>query len=447
MTTRHSSSTDFAPVPTGFDPIVRNPPSGNQPVEEKTIGFPRSNRISVDLNPSSQNSRKRKRRPDSKRKAIAKRPKGRWFVSLFILSIVLIAGNKIWTEFIQFQAYGTLEGRIIELRIPWNGVIQSLHVREGDAIEQGQLLATINNLEFKNERLKLKQELQIAMAGLTSRIAEINSNHQVREDSILRMQIEYYQLLGRYHQESAKLIELTKAESTNSKLFEKRSVSRSRLELSRIELASQRALVTEQAAALETLKARLDADPRESGETVESLAIEHARIQSIQAEFDRLAMFEEMGEIRAPVSGRIVRRHHFTGEFLQKSELLFEILEDGSLQAVVYVPQSQANGFSQGNEVQLVLPPYQSEKTFVIDRIGDQMIPAPASIQRFYNAHQKLVPVFTFPKPGELIDTQGENSIWLGAEVRLPRFRPVAEGTQDGTWFSDYCHKLTQWTR
>jgi multidrug resistance efflux pump len=397
---------------------------------EKTIGFPNS-----ESGQSGQRAGTRQENrpaaPMRSSRPAPKRPKGRWFITLFIAAIAIVTGSKIWNQFGQNQAYGIMQGRVLEIRAPWNGIIESLHVRDGQFVEQGQLLATINNFEFKNERLRLKHELEIALADLAMRVADVQTREKIQSDSALKLQVEYYQLLGRLHAERAKLQELDSQFHTNQWLYDKESISKVELDSNRIQLAGQKSVVDEIDNALEKLQSSLVRLGQRDDSILQPLVMQQTRIQAISAEFDRLSQLESMGEIRAPVQGLVIKRHQFTGEFIGKNTVVFEVLEHDSLEAVVYLPQSQANLFTVGDHVHLVLPPESQPKMFRIQSFGEQMVQAPESIERFYNAKQQLIPVHAIPQPGQLPEMQEAHGWWLGAEVRLPRFgyRPASKNS------------------
>ncbi|MGI9517998.1 MAG: HlyD family secretion protein [Pirellulaceae bacterium] len=403
---------------------------------EKTIGFPVSDESQparpVDLGRSAP----RREVTPSRRggRPVPKRPKGRWFITLFVCAIAGLIGHKIWSEFGRNQAYGVMQGRVLEIRTPWNGIVESMHVRDGQRVEQGQLLATINNFELRNERVRLKHDLEIALAELAMRVADIQSREQIQQDSVLQLQVEQFQLLGKLHSERARLEELQSQYEINRGLYTTRSVPRTELDRNRIQLASQNAVVKELTGALDKLRESVQRVEQRTDSVLQPLMLQQTRIQSIESEFSRLSELESMGEIRAPVQGVIVRRHQFTGEFIGKNTALFELLEHDSLEAVVYLPQFRARQFQVGDEVNLVLPPESEPRRFRIARFGDQMVQPPESIERFYNAKQRLIPVHAVPLAGQIPESQAGGFWWLGAEVRLPRLGYRTE-TND-SWFT-----------
>ncbi len=105
----------------------------------------------------------------------------------------------------------------------------------------------------------------------------------------------------------------------------------------------------------------------------------------------------DLGQIKAPVSGRITKRFCLTGEAVKENETVLEILEDNSIEAILYVPQKLTDEFEVGKDVQILLDPYQYPLTCTVRRLGDRFEPAPRSIARYYQSNQYLLPVYLIP--------------------------------------------------
>lgn len=103
------------------------------------------------------------------------------------------------------------------------------------------------------------------------------------------------------------------------------------------------------------------------------------------------------GQVRAPVSGRVTKRFCLTGEAVKESEAVVEILEDNSIEVVLYVPQGLTDEFSPGCEIDISLEPYDHAMRCTVRRLGDRFEPAPDSISRFYQSQQYLLPVYLTP--------------------------------------------------
>ena len=139
------------------------------------------------------------------------------------------------------------------------------------------------------------------------------------------------------------------------------------------------------------------------------------RIETLQAEISRLRDITLAGaEVRAPVPGRVVKWHRFTGEFAAVADVVAEILEEGSLEAVVYVPQHEAQSLQSGDEVVVVVAPNRQPVRCQVVRLGDQYEEAPDNLRRYYRHHEKMLPVYLRPGYGETAFAR------IGCEVKLP---------------------------
>ena len=84
-----------------------------------------------------------------------------------------MAVGRFTIAFLRYQAYGVVTGRVVQLSPPWNGELTAFHVREGDAVRQGQPLLTMDNAEMRQRLSALGDELVSAQADLEAEAAKI----------------------------------------------------------------------------------------------------------------------------------------------------------------------------------------------------------------------------------------------------------------------------------
>lgn len=351
-----------------------------------------------------------------------KRPKGRWFISSVILSICVAVVGGLFNEFFRFQAYGVIDGRVIRISAPWAGVISSIQARDGELVEQGQLLATLQNSELKMRLAEVRGRIQIAQASLATRLAELSAMSRQQSERSMRIHVDYFELLGSLYQEESRLDELRSERQRQHYLNRNKVSSKQDFESADRAYSGQKARIGELRRAVAEMKDGMS-DSDLPNDQRQLLAVENAKLESLISEWNRLTEYESLGEIRAPVSGRIVRRHQFSGEFASESSVIFDIMEEGSMRAVIYTEQHRARDFKPGDSVWVNMPPYRSNVEFVVERFGDKMATPPNNLRQYYRRDEHLVLLYARPRMPQLGDTQGDNSIWLGAEVRLPRFR------------------------
>ncbi len=344
-----------------------------------------------------------------------KQPKGRWFVSCVLVSLLGFIAFSLWKEFGRYQAYGEIEGTVIRLAPSASGQIQSIYVNEGDYVHAGQVLAIVDARELQMNLRRLKSDLQIALSNLRVRMAEISERNRLAMSDRVDRKVDYHRILGEYHVKKAKLEERRGMHLTNQSLRESSAVSETEFLASKTEVEGLEAEVADLQSAIVVL------EPEVTSEAVEPvnewLQAEQARIADIQAELKEVESLIQASQIVAPVDGRIVKRNCHAGEYVDLQQPVVELLQTGSIEAVVYLPQQQANLLTVGDTIQLVVTPLAVEQTFRVERISPELVPPPQSLRANYRAFKGLVRVRAVP-----VDSASDLSRWIGAELALPRF-------------------------
>jgi multidrug resistance efflux pump len=364
-------------------------------------------------------------------KPLPKRPKGRWFLGLILLAVVAGIGYGVWNTFFRYQAYGKVTGRTIKIGPPWQGVVKYLHVREGDRVSQGQVLVTVDSLDLRQRHARLADELQLAQASLHRDAGLLKWQAALNSDRAQQAASQYFEARARVLKEEAQLESLKYQYEQAARLLRSSSISSKEVNVLRINCQGQAQLVKHLNTSLEELKKRAEQTTGliyKDGELRAGLAEavsdqlrpDLARIEAAGAEKARAREMIDEGEIRAPVNGVVVRTHHFAGESCKPDEPLLTILEEGSLEVVLYMPQSAENLLAVGAEVDLDVLPYARPARCRVVRIGGQYVPAPPNLERYYWGKDKLLPVYL--QPGD--EAGGWRGLPLDEVVQLPYRKP-----------------------
>ena len=99
---------------------------------------------------------------------LAKRPKGRWFISSCLALLFLSLGYSLWNELWHYQAHGVVDARIVQLAAPAAARVASVHVREGHEVRMGDLLVTLDRPELLQQIDRTRDELRVALATVAS---------------------------------------------------------------------------------------------------------------------------------------------------------------------------------------------------------------------------------------------------------------------------------------
>ena len=359
-------------------------------------------------------------------KPLPKRPKGRWFVGLILLTIVGLAGYQVWTSFFRYQAYGKVSGRVIRLSPPWDGVVCAVHVKEGQKVRQGDWLVTVENTELRQKHAQLGDELRVAQATLEAEAARLKWQLTFNLDQGRGAIALYYETFGQLLREQSELDYLrTSLERANS-LRAGNAITGDEYTRNATQLKGQEQKVAQLTKAVEELKDRAEkarlllktgsAENQLAATGYDQLQPFMTRLESVHAERARLQERLDQGRIRAPADGLVVKLQCFPGESCKHAEPFILFLEDHSLQVILYVPQKAAASMQQDQEIDVSLDPYPEPLRCSVIRLGDQFEQAPENLKRFYSEGEKLLPVFLQPN--------GESERWMalrvGGVVKLP---------------------------
>jgi multidrug resistance efflux pump len=344
-----------------------------------------------------------------------KRPKGRFLVGSFLLALLAVGGSQLWYAVGHYKAYGAVTGRVLEISMPWGGVVETLHVREGDDVRQGQLLATVVNLELERKLAETLEELRIAQATLEAQVSQLMLQSQLQDDQRQRSLARYYELWGELQQEESRLQDLTGKRQRAERLHVDDIVSAEQVEELQLAEAGQKSKIDKLTQAVGELRELLG-DETDGTEIRGQLGPYALRVEALQSELMRLRDSLRSGQITSPVNGRVTKVLRFTGEFSDANRPILEVLVDGSLAAVLYVSQKHADSFQEGQTLELEVPPTRELVKCTIMRLGEQYEPVPKPIEIYYRRDERLLPVFAQP-----IEALEDRKLFrLGSEVRLP---------------------------
>ena len=366
-----------------------------------------------------------------------KRGKGNGFLSFIFVVAFAVLGYTLWTSLLQFQSYGVIEGRVITVAAPWDGSIYNWQVRDGEEVIQGQVLAVINNIDMQHDLETLGDELTMNQALLDAEISKIQFESQQRSEQSQKTTADYHTTYGELLSEKEKYKELDRKFKRTRKLLKTNTVSRSKYEEDFFRLAGQRKKVQQLVETVEILKSRSKQANGVTDNGSPRLGPILAQIELSKSEIGRLRQRIAQGQIKSPVNGRVSKRHRMIGESAKAGEVVIEVLEENSIQAVLYVPQSLVEDYEIGKAVEISLEPYAQKIQCTVDRFGDRFEVPPPSIERYYHVNQALLPVYLSPKH----ETQHLLAARVGGTVKRPyEYKKGLEKL-----FSDSKRKIEAW--
>lgn len=346
-------------------------------------------------------------------------PKGRFFVVGMVLTVLGFGAFRVWDSFFHYTAFGVIEGRTIDVPAPVTGLVRYVHVREGEQVRQGDLLLTLNQHELELRLGRLDDQLRLAQAKLE---AELSATQW----RVAQYLIEFHKASGEYSDKWAEVrerqVRWRRAQQSRARIagmVEKKTATLDELEAALADEHAQRDRLETLIEGLVSWQKRSQIAELQTQADLDVMQPLLAELRNLESEQARLRDELARGQVRSPVNGTVLTRHRHTGEGAEHLQALFTILEENSLEIVMYVPQQRIDEFQTTQTLDVSLPPFQDHVACRVARLGDENVSPPAQIQRHYAHQAKLLPVHLLPADARLEHPR----VQLGAVVQLP-FNP-----------------------
>ncbi len=343
-------------------------------------------------------------------------PKGRFFVVGMVLTLLGFGAFRVWDSFFHYTAFGVVDGRTVEVPAPVAGLVRYVHVREGDLVRQGDLLLSLDQHDLELRLSRMGDQLRLAQAKLEAEM----STTQWRVSQYL---IDFHEAAGEYREKWADVrerqVRWRRAQQYRERIagmVEKKSATQDDLEEALADEHAQRDRLETLVEGLVSWQKRSQVAEMQTQAGLDVLQPLLAELRNLESEQARLREEMTRGEVRSPVNGKVIKRHRFTGEGAEELQTLFTILEENSLEIVLYVPQQRIDEFEADQTLQVSLPPFHDQVACRVARFGDENLPAPSNLQRHYAHQAKLLPVHLQPTSNRL----EHSHVQLGAVVQLP---------------------------
>ena len=346
-------------------------------------------------------------------------PKGRVFIVGMVLTVLSFGVFRVWDSFFHYTAFGVIEGRTVDVPAPVTGLVRYVHVREGDRVRQGDALLTLEQHDLELRLGRLDDQLRLAQAKLD---AELSATQW----RVAQYLIEFHKASGEYSEKWAEVrerqVRWQRAQQSRARIVEmlaKKTATTDELEAALAEEHAQRDRLETLVEGLVSWQKRSQIAELQTQAKLDVLQPLLAELRNLESEQARQREELARGVVRSPVNGTVLARHRFTGEGAEHLQTLFTILEENSLEVVLYVPQQRIDEFQLDQAVEVALPPFQEFLPCRVARLGDENVSPPSQIQRHYSHQAKLLPIHLHPADVHLEQPQ----VHLGAVVQLP-FNP-----------------------
>ena len=223
-------------------------------------------------------------------------------------------------------ASGTVEATQAELGFQVSGRLESLTVREGDAVTTGAKLAKLEQSELMAQRQVARAQVAAAQAGLSELLAGSRREDIAHARAVLAVATDRRDLAQRDVDRLAPLAEQS-------------LVSRQAFDKQRTDLSIAQG---------EVAKAKEELQILETGPRTERIAAQRAALAQAEATVARIEAQLAQTELAAPFSGTITVRHREPGEALSPGNPVLTIRNFDDRWVRVYIPGDEVGNLELG---------------------------------------------------------------------------------------------------
>ncbi|MDC0935012.1 HlyD family efflux transporter periplasmic adaptor subunit [Pirellulales bacterium] len=344
------------------------------------------------------------------------RPLGRAAFALTLAAGLLLAVWTLWSSFFRYCDYGMVSADVAEITGPWAGKIEAVHVQPGARVQQGDRLATVVDPDLDGSIASMEDRLRTAQAELRAEAARLDASLLTQQDQYLRLNSEYFDLLGRLSAESANAEELRTSRDRLEPLVASSIISEQRIDSLRLRQDASDARVSSLERAIAALEDRLSVKPTPERNEAQ-LEPWRVKIEQITAEITRLKRKRERGTVRAPFGGQVILVSGHPGEPCSVDRPLVELLDANSVAITIYVSPARVDRYPVGGRVQASVGNARALLTCQVVAIGPQYEASPLELFDEASRRRRLLPVY-LSLPHDLPE---DLALRAGEDVSIPR--------------------------
>jgi multidrug resistance efflux pump len=341
-----------------------------------------------------------------------KRPKGRLLIGSLLMILFSAAFYSVWDGVFRYQAYGLVEGNLVAVRTSAPSTIQKVFVAEGDTVRTGDLLLTIENVELEHRLERTRDSIRLAQAQLDAHIAKLRRIARQREWDVLDNAAEFFELASELPKRRSEVERLERSLARALKANEFAGLSVEEFERVKFALQGEQGLLRKLTDAVSALQTRNDLTSDEAELDLAELKPTMVHIENLQKETQRLYELLKASNIVAPITGIVVKHRCVTGKWVDTSEELLEIVEDGTVEPVLFLSQGDTRDVDIGTEIVVHIDPMSEPVHCTVRRIADEFRVHPEQLFRYYDSGEPLLPV--------ILEPVGDITIKPGAMVKVP---------------------------
>ncbi|MEN6351157.1 MAG: HlyD family secretion protein [Syntrophomonas sp.] len=277
---------------------------------------------------------------------------------IVLAAVIIMAAISIW----QYQlrtAVSTdnakVSGDVVDVSPRVAGRLEHLLVKEQDVVKAGQVLAQLDNTQYKAALDQAQAALDLAQA-----------NYEKLPTDVKSMQAAYAKAQEGYTAAEAKVksCEVSVADAKrvmdqNESLYRQGAVSKEALESSRTRYNSAQAtLEMEQANALVAMEGLNDAEARRESMKKTGASIYIAQLKQAQAVYKSALFNYENSTVKAPVDGTVVRVVSQEGENVASSQTVLSLCNLNASWITANIEENKIDRVKAGQHVDIKIDAY-----------------------------------------------------------------------------------------
>jgi len=320
------------------------------------------------------------------------------------------------------------------------GRITNINKNEGEDVEKGEVLAAIDNSQYRLETARLEAELAEARSELSKRelsrerlAKETRLNEEIAGDEVTRIKAEMAALEAKAASVAAMISQLERDRKRYEDLVALNAVDARKVEDVVTQLTSHReeqTALNKQAQALAAAaagarkKVELAAGNRIMvKETEQAIASQTQKVAALKASLEMAQDKLSKCILESPLNGRVARRFVSSGNVVADGQAVYALVDPKDTFAVALLEENKLRGVMAGASVELTLDAY-PDKHFhgVVQEVMPAsaatfaLVPRDISAGEFTKVSQRI--------PVRITITDGDLSllrIGLGGEVEIMR--------------------------
>ena len=223
--------------------------------------------------------------------------------------------------------------------------IEEILVDEGSEVTTGQILAKLKDDTIQAEY----QQAQAAVDGAKARLAELQAG--TRNEEIARAEERVKRAIAGVKQAESDLELISKRVERNSGLQAEGAISRDRLDEIKNQERISSANLDQAEATLQ--EANQELKQLKTGARPEVIEQAKAELAKAQGQLQYASVQLENTDIRSAANGIIAERNAKVGDLTSPSQTLFTIIENGSLELRLQVPETDLSRIRPGQPVKI----------------------------------------------------------------------------------------------